>query len=152
MGQDNVVPRRINKVEGAAGQVIVSGGAGVVETWEQKKQSYVLSTTRDMTAASADVGYTGVGFQPTCIIIIACIDGSYQFTVGLVNRGGNDKSVSTTSATNWFKQEEFIKIATGGGKNQLGNHLSFDSDGFTLRWVKQLLPVGIAQLKFLCLR
>ena len=33
MGQDNTVPRRINRVEGAAGQVILSGGPEVVETW-----------------------------------------------------------------------------------------------------------------------
>lgn len=33
MGQDNTTPRRINRVEGAAGQVIISGGPGVVESW-----------------------------------------------------------------------------------------------------------------------
>lgn len=33
MGQDNDVPRRINGVEGAAGETIISGGPGVVETW-----------------------------------------------------------------------------------------------------------------------
>lgn len=33
MGQDNTTPRRINRLEGAAGQVILSGGLGAVETW-----------------------------------------------------------------------------------------------------------------------
>lgn len=33
MGQDNTVPRRIDGVEGAAGQVIVCSGPGIVETW-----------------------------------------------------------------------------------------------------------------------
>ena len=33
MGQDNAVPRRINRVEGVLGQVMKSGGAGVVEAW-----------------------------------------------------------------------------------------------------------------------
>ncbi|GAH36735.1 unnamed protein product [marine sediment metagenome] len=33
MGQDNIVPRRIDGVEGVAGQVMVSGGPGVVESW-----------------------------------------------------------------------------------------------------------------------
>lgn len=33
MGQENTSPRKINKVEGAAGQVMKSGGPGVVETW-----------------------------------------------------------------------------------------------------------------------
>ena len=34
MGEANDVPRKINKVEGAAGQVITSGGPDVLETWE----------------------------------------------------------------------------------------------------------------------
>ena len=33
MGQKNTVPRRINRVEGAAGQIIVSQGPGVLEAW-----------------------------------------------------------------------------------------------------------------------
>lgn len=33
MGQENTVPRRINGVEGAAGQVMLSGGPGVLEIW-----------------------------------------------------------------------------------------------------------------------
>ncbi len=33
MGDQNTKPRRINKVEGAAGQVILSGGPGVLENW-----------------------------------------------------------------------------------------------------------------------
>lgn len=34
MGEQNTVPMRINKVEGAAGEVKVSAGPGAVETWE----------------------------------------------------------------------------------------------------------------------
>lgn len=33
MGELNTVPMRINRAEGAAGQVKISGGAGVLETW-----------------------------------------------------------------------------------------------------------------------
>ncbi len=33
MGQENTVPRRIDGVEGAAGEVIISSGPGAVETW-----------------------------------------------------------------------------------------------------------------------
>lgn len=33
MGQDNIVPRRIDGVEGVAGQVMVCEGPGVVESW-----------------------------------------------------------------------------------------------------------------------
>ena len=33
MGQDNTVPRRINRVEGAVDEVMISGGPGVCEHW-----------------------------------------------------------------------------------------------------------------------
>jgi len=33
MGQENTVPRKINGVEGAAGDVMQSGGPGVIESW-----------------------------------------------------------------------------------------------------------------------
>ncbi|MBA7682892.1 hypothetical protein ES703_91248 [subsurface metagenome] len=33
MGQDNTVPRRINGVEGAVDEVMISGGPGVCESW-----------------------------------------------------------------------------------------------------------------------
>ena len=35
MGQANTTPRRINRVEGAAGQVVVCGGPGVDEYWSE---------------------------------------------------------------------------------------------------------------------
>lgn len=33
MGQENPVPRRINKVEDAAGEALLSDGPGAIETW-----------------------------------------------------------------------------------------------------------------------
>ena len=39
MGQENTAPRKINGVEGVAGQVMVSGGPGTLERWEVAKKS-----------------------------------------------------------------------------------------------------------------
>ncbi len=152
MGQDNVVPRRINKVDGAAGEVMESSGAGVAEVWVQKLESYVLATTRDMTAASGVVGYTGVGFQPTCIIVIACIDGSYEFSIGIVDSAGDDRSIHAPTNATWQEQTEFLYFDRGGGDEHYAVFTSFDTDGFTLTWTKVNNPGGNAQLRFLCLR
>ena len=45
MGQDNTVPRRINKAEGAAGQVMVSGGPGVNESWADPTKEFFVPVT-----------------------------------------------------------------------------------------------------------
>ena len=35
MGQENTAPRKINGVEGVAGQMMASGGTGLIETWTE---------------------------------------------------------------------------------------------------------------------
>lgn len=44
MGDQNISPRKINKLEGVAGQVIVSGGPGVVENWTSRAILTVAET------------------------------------------------------------------------------------------------------------
>lgn len=43
MGQENTVPRRINKVEGALGEKILSGGPGVCESWSREGGLYGIN-------------------------------------------------------------------------------------------------------------
>lgn len=45
-------------------------------------QSKVISFTRDLTAATGSVAYTGVGFKPTCLVAIAYVNATTTFTVG----------------------------------------------------------------------
>ena len=56
MGQDNEVPRRINNVEGALGQVMQSQGPGVVEKWSNPSDlgvDYGLSFLGTVTGVAA---------------------------------------------------------------------------------------------------
>lgn len=55
MGQENTAPRKINKVEGAAGQGMVSQGPGIIEKWGGK-----LEWTLNKILVGA-----GVGSAPT---------------------------------------------------------------------------------------
>lgn len=56
MGQDNEVPRRINRAEGAAGQLMVSRGPGVTEVW-----SSVINLLELITADHTYAGFTCLG-------------------------------------------------------------------------------------------
>ncbi|MBA7615676.1 hypothetical protein ES703_22961 [subsurface metagenome] len=50
MGQVNTIPRRINGVEGAAGEVMLSGGPGVLETWGAPAPAAHVHAAGDVTS------------------------------------------------------------------------------------------------------
>lgn len=50
MGQANTIPRRINGVEGAAGQVQISGGPGVLESWGAPAPAAHVHAAGDVTS------------------------------------------------------------------------------------------------------
>ena len=58
MGEENAVPMRINGVEGAAGEVKISGGPGVLETWGAvaTKEFFVPATFADSGGSAAVIG------------------------------------------------------------------------------------------------
>ena len=75
MGDQNAKPRRINKVEGAVGQVIKSGGPGVLETWGAAGGDAVITVAADNTPATqkgrADVVCSGANDEATIQALVA---------------------------------------------------------------------------------
>lgn len=91
---------------------------------------------RDMTAASGNVGYTGVGFTPKVVIFLANVNAtdlaSWGFDNGttkycIANFGANTVVRNTTHS---------IELDTGAGVGQYAAINSLDTDGFTLAWEK----------------
>ena len=72
MGELNTVPMKINGVEGASGQMKVSGGPGAVETWK--------------TPGGISHGnmYMHENLDPTVIDLIAVPHAVFGFTVGVL--------------------------------------------------------------------
>lgn len=95
-----------------------------------------ISFTRDITALSGDVSYTGVGFQPTAIIFLA----NSGTTYGSIGMGSDtlDKCAFMDGGTVTV-QAQSIMVQTGGA-GQIATVKSLDADGFTLAWVKQGAP------------
>lgn len=116
--------------------------------------SKVISTTRDMTAVSGDVSYTGVGFVPTSIIVLAAIDGTVQYCIGAVDSSRTETNLSNSAATQnmYTELNNILSVWAAAGGNQTAVVKSFDSDGFTLTWTKYLSPTGTMTIKFLCFR
>jgi hypothetical protein len=116
--------------------------------------SKIITATRDIAGASADVSYTGVGFRPTAIICIAVSNSSYPFSIGMVdsNRTSGQIEHYENTTNSFFSNTSFIELTTGGGNTQLATVKSYDSDGFTLTWVKSGSPTGTGVLTFLCFK
>lgn len=115
--------------------------------------SKVLASTRDMTAASGDVAYTGVGFTPTSIMAIAAIaTGSTVASWGFADSAKTAKAINTYVTATFDAEGSYLILLfqTNTSTFQYATVKSFDADGFTLTWTKAGSPTGTAVLQFLC--
>lgn len=115
-------------------------------------QSKVITSTRDMTAASGTVAYTGVGFVPTSIMAFGVIQSSYSFGLGFVDSARTEQGLFQFGTNTLYTDPALLSIATSAGVQQYCTVSSYDADGFSLVWTKQGSPTGTAELRFICYR
>lgn len=127
-------------------------------SWQSKGGTEIRSSgrvTRDATTATGTQAVTGVGFLPSYVLFIVMVDGTIAMSIG-VDDGTFSDSVEDQSAgvgTNiWVRAVSSIRLRTASGDEQTGNVLSFDSDGFTINWVKSGSPTGTIQVIFTAFR
>lgn len=109
------------------------------------RKTFAKQETRDMTAASGAVTYTGYGFQPVALIIIAYVD-AHRVSIG---------SAGAILAAHSLYDEGAGVLAGFAGIVYLGNDsihqsassvITFNADGFILNWTKTGAPAGTAIL------
>lgn len=128
------------------------GDAGV----NTRLKSKVVALTRDMTATSGDVSYTGAGFTPTSIIFLATISGAttvLSLGIGDSTKAGN--TIIKASDGNYYASlvAGVIVSSTGVGAYQAASIATYDADGFKLTWTKGGTPgAGTLSVYALCLR
>lgn len=114
-------------------------------------RSKVIASTRDLTAATGSVAYTGVGFKPSKIIAF----GNLNFSIGSFGFGDSARTVravhNTGGGTSFYGSTALLLFETASNNYQVCGIDSYDSDGFTLGWTKVNTPTGTANLFFLCL-
>jgi hypothetical protein len=123
-----------------------NGGTGVATAdlvdYSQTRVK-IGSFTRDMTAVSGDVSYTGVGFKPVSIIFIgvpaasgSVLGASVGFDT-VTNRGGiGENSLGIWYSLGYSGGLQSIILEQTAGKGMEAVVKSFDADGFTLTWLK----------------
>jgi len=108
--------------------------------------------TRDMATASGDVGYTGVGFKPGLVILIAALNDvatlwSVGFSDGTTHGGMNQNYVPVM-----YIGTIPIYIRKASGDYQYAPTATMDADGFTLPWSKAGTPTGTIIVNYIALR
>lgn len=132
------------------GDVTSVGNATTIAAGARLK-SKVKTFSRDLTAASGDVAYTGVGFTPTAVIGIGAIQNVFEFVIGIADSAKAASQIEPyTANTMQETNTRFLDIATSAGNDQGAIVKSYDADGFTLTWTKSGTPTGTAELAVLC--
>ena len=114
--------------------------------------SKVITATRDMTAASGDVAYTGVGFTPSSILAHYTIEGSTYGGTGFSDSSRTSSNLRADGSAVLAINADFVCSSSAAGGFQEAVIKSFDANGFTLAWTKTSSPTGTLKLSFLCFR
>lgn len=115
--------------------------------------SKIITATRDLTAASGDVSYTGVGFQPTAIIAFAALGGGTEGqSWGFTDSSAAEQGITRGSNGLGYTAAALCSIEQASGALQSAVLKQYDSLGFTLTWTKTGTPTGTASLFFICFR
>jgi len=113
--------------------------------------------TRDMTAASGSVTYTGVGFTPSRVIFFGVVAGnaaaSVGFSDGPTNNLANTNEHNNVADTWGPSSSRAIYLTTATGNNRQDATISsFNSDGFVLSWTKESSPTGTATIYYMAIK
>ena len=118
-------------------------------------QTFIGEFNRDVSAATASVAYTGVGFEPKAVLFFASIVG----VVGQTSWGFDDltntrvlvDNASNTVDTYNQNATRSIQIAITGGGVHTGTISVFGADGFTIDWIKSGSPTGTATIYYMAI-
>lgn len=112
------------------------------------------SLSRDMTAASGNVAYTGIGFRPSAIFLLANVNGTVAVSWGFTTGVSNNVSILDNNGTGTYaiSTNKSVYLSTSAGNDQQAALASFDGDGFTLSWTKSGAPTGTGTVMFLAMR
>lgn len=114
---------------------------------------YVGTFTRDSSAASGDVAYAGVGFQPSCVFFLATDNASAsKMSIGFdnVTEEGCITDYANITAKYWtYSNLSSILIHETGVNNMYGVISTMGADGFTITYTKNGLITGTVSVTYI---
>lgn len=130
---------------------VPAGGSGDMSYANSRFKAGVI--TRDLTLATGDVSYTGVGFTPKAIIFFAAFAAVDWASWGFSD-GSSHISVDREADAKFYPNTPnfAFTVGSGAGAYQKAIVKTFDADGFTLTWTKVNSPTGTGTVMYLALR
>ena len=128
---------------GTSGQFLKQGAS--IPAWAFAfAKSKLITFTRDQTASSGNVAYTGMGFTPSALVVVGFESASTgRLTIGFAESIGSTKMSTGANEANarFGSSSVFIySLVQSDGNGQTAVVNSYDSDGFTLAWTKNGSP------------
>jgi hypothetical protein len=141
---------------GTSGQFLKTQGSSANPIWDTPTTSVlsskVVTSTRDASAVDGAVGYTGAGFVPTSVTILANIGSNANArSIGMADSAKNmiaQYGADTTTSLN-LDSTKIIYIVTAAAAIETAIVTSYDADGVTLTWTKSGSPTGTISLGFI---
>lgn len=132
----------------------LSGNTGVVtnatDAGYTNNRFKVGTFTHDISVEGTQA-VTGIGFKPTTVLFLALVDATSLMSVG-VDDGSGSHAIQDNTAGNYGYSNGRSIFVSNGSSNSRASVLSFDSDGFTITWLKSGTPTGTATVIYLAFR
>jgi hypothetical protein len=108
--------------------------------------------SRDMTAATGSVAYSGLGFKPSSILFFV-VQSNNAWSWGFSNQVGNFATfIQNTFGGGSYENARCIRLEQTAGNTQYASVSSLDVDGFTLSWTKVLSPTGTGNIVYMAFK
>jgi hypothetical protein len=116
-----------------------------------------LYASRDLSVASGTQAITGLGYTPSFVMCHAQVDQQDAMSIGFqsvvgVSQGSCITDRNSWTANAWAGQGVLIWIYRTSPNYAYAYISSFDTDGFTLTWVKANSPTGTLDMYFNCFK
>jgi len=125
---------------GTSGYVLTSGGANAVPSFQAAASvsSRVVNTiVRAAAAGSGDVSYTGAGFAPSAIILLAFNEDDVNgISIGVGDSAAREGDIEFYLGGTDGQEAARIAQVGGGSNGQHASLKTMDADGVTLTWTK----------------
>ncbi|MHB9161539.1 MAG: hypothetical protein ACYC6W_11755 [Nitrosotalea sp.] len=140
----------------SAGQVLTAT-TGSAATWQSAGAvtSHMGTFQRDISAATASVGYTGVGFKPTSISMVGLMIGTNTSNFwGMCDQGTKGNGIYQTNIPQSGLLNDLGSNSILFGQSSQNSYISgtvasYDSDGFTVTYSKTGAPAGTLIISYI---
>jgi hypothetical protein len=139
-----ITGNRLNSTISPSARITNSGLDSIInDNYPNQIPSVTVGTfIRLLSAGTAVVSYTGVGFRPSEINFTASVDTVNEHCTGFASQAGS-RCINFDSAGASSNTSDCIKIVRlSAGNSQSATLVSMDPDGFTLAWTLTGAPIA----------